>query len=270
MNHATVIRLHQVHKSFGNKKVLDGASFEVLSGETVAILGASGSGKSVTLKHVNGLIRPDEGRVEALGHPVSEMPERDLVPVRRRISYLFQGGALFDSMTVRENVAFPLREHLDLDEDALGERVERLLEMVELPGIGALMPAELSGGMKKRVALARALALDPEIILYDEPTTGLDPIIPGVIDKLVNDFKRGMGITSVVVTHDMGSAFRVADRMVMLYEGRVVASGTPAEFREMASPLVDQFVNGRPDGPIPLRLSKISYEADILTERVRG
>ena len=241
MNHATVIRLHQVHKSFGNKKVLDGASFEVLSGETVAILGASGSGKSVTLKHVNGLIRPDEGRVEALGHPVSEMPERDLVPVRRRISYLFQGGALFDSMTVRENVAFPLREHLDLDEDALGERVERLLEMVELPGIGALMPAELSGGMKKRVALARALALDPEIILYDEPTTGLDPVTGRTIAALIRGLHERLGVTSVVVTHDIPLVRLVATRVLFLSGGRFIFSGTVDQAAAEAPPEVRAF-----------------------------
>lgn len=241
MNASPVIRLHQVHKAFGPKKVLDGASFDVVAGETVAILGASGSGKSVTLKHVNGLIRPDEGTVEALGHPVSEMEERDLVPVRRRISYLFQGGALFDSMSVRENVAFPLREHLDLGEPEIDDRVERLLGMVELPGIGHLLPAELSGGMKKRVALARALALEPEIILYDEPTTGLDPVTGRTIAALIRGLHRRLGVTSVVVTHDIPLVRLVATRVLFLSSGRFIFSGTVDEAARTAPPEVRAF-----------------------------
>jgi phospholipid/cholesterol/gamma-HCH transport system ATP-binding protein len=223
-----------VHKSFGPKVVLDGASFQVEAGETVVILGASGSGKSVTLKHVNGLIRPDEGTVEALGQPVSEMEERDLVAVRRRISYLFQGGALFDSMSVRENVAFPLREHLDVGETEIDERVERLLGMVELPGIGHLLPSELSGGMKKRVALARALALEPEIILYDEPTTGLDPVTGRTIAALIRDLHRRLGVTSVVVTHDIPLVRLVATRVLFLSGGRFIFSGTVDEASQTA------------------------------------
>ncbi len=236
-----VLRLDDVHKSFGSNTVLDGVSLEAASGETLVILGASGSGKSVTLKHINGLIRPDSGTVETLGHPVSEMSERDLVPVRKRISYLFQGGALFDSMTVFENVAFPLREHLELHDDELGQRVDQVLGLVELTGIGDLMPSELSGGMKKRVALARALALEPEIILYDEPSTGLDPVTGRTIAGLIRGLHERLGVTSVVVTHDIPLVRLVATRVLFLSGGRFIFSGTVDEAARAAPPEVRAF-----------------------------
>ncbi len=226
-----IIRLRDVHKAFGPKRVLDGADLEVSAGETVAILGASGSGKSVTLKAINGLVPTDSGTVEVLGEDITSMDERELVPLRRRISYLFQGGALFDSMTVDENIAFPIREHLSLTADEVTERVNRLLGMVQLDDVGGLMPSELSGGMRKRVALARALALEPEVMLYDEPTTGLDPVTGRAIAALILDLHRRLGVTSIVVTHDIQLVLAVADRVVFLEGGRFVFSGTVAAAR---------------------------------------
>jgi phospholipid/cholesterol/gamma-HCH transport system ATP-binding protein len=221
-----VIRLVDVSKSFGDKKVLGRVSLDVHRGELLALLGASGSGKSVTLKTINGLIAPDSGLVEVLGSPVSEMREHELVQVRRRVSYLFQGGALFDSMNVFENVAFPIREHLDLDSGSLAERVHALLAMVQLENAALMQPAELSGGMRKRVAVARALALDPEIILYDEPTTGLDPVTSRAIARLILDLDRRLEVTSLVVTHDIPLVTQVAERVVFLDQGDFVFSGS--------------------------------------------
>jgi len=226
MQEPPVIRLVDVSKSFGDKKVLGSVSLDIHRGELLALLGASGSGKSVTLKTINGLIAPDSGLVEVLANPVSEMREHEMVQVRRRVSYLFQGGALFDSMNVFENVAFPLREHLDLDSDTLVERVNALLTMVQLEDATLMQPAELSGGMRKRVAVARALALDPEIILYDEPTTGLDPVTSRAIAKLILDLDRRLKVTSVVVTHDIPLVTRVAERVVFLDQGDFIFSGS--------------------------------------------
>jgi len=237
----TVIRLHQVFKSFDAKEVLRGLDLEVRRGETVAILGASGCGKSVTLKTINGLIPPDSGQVEVLGLPVTEMTDRQLIPLRRRISYLFQGGALFDSMTVFENVAFPLREHLFLGPMELGERVGGLLSMVDLEGVDGLHPSELSGGMRKRVAVARALALEPEVILYDEPSTGLDPVTSRTIADLIIDLDRRLGVTSVIVTHDIPLVMRVAQRAVFLDGGSIVFSGTLSEAVDSAPEVVREF-----------------------------
>ena len=268
LHNEVVIRVENLHKTFGDRSILKGVNLEVRRGETLVIMGGSGCGKSTLLRHLIGILDPDDGRVEILGQDLSHLNESGLSAVRKRFGILFQSGALYNSMSVGENIALPLREHTSLDDEIIEIMVKMKLELVGLREFESLMPSQLSGGMRKRVALARAIALDPEIVFYDEPTTGLDPIVTGVIDKLINDFKKAMGITSVVVTHDMGSAFRVADRMVMLYEGRVVAEGTPAELQTSRKDLVDQFVHGRPDGPIPLRLSKLSYEADLLTERV--
>lgn len=241
MSTDTVVRFEAVSKAFGPKRVLAGASFEVRRGEMVAILGASGSGKSVTLKHVPGLIRPDGGTVETLGHRVSEMEERALYPIRMRVAYLFQGGALFDSMTVFDNVAFPLREHRHPDDAELEGQVERLLELVGLPGTGSLYPAELSGGMRKRVALARALALEPEIVLYDEPTTGLDPVTGRTIAALMRDLHERLGVTSLVVTHDIPLVRAVATRVLFLSGGLFVFSGTVEEAETTAPEEVRAF-----------------------------
>ena len=237
----TVIRLQQVFKSFDLNEVLRGVDLEIERGETVAILGASGSGKSVTLKTINGLIPPDSGRVEVFGQPVTELDERALIPIRRRISYLFQSGALFDSMTVFDNIAFPLREHLFLGPVELRERVQGLLSMVDLDGVDDLYPSVLSGGMRKRVAVARALALEPEVILYDEPSTGLDPVTSRTIADLIIDLDRRLGVTSVVVTHDIPLVMRVAQRAVFLDGGLVVFSGTLNEAVDQAPDVVREF-----------------------------
>lgn len=259
-----VIRVRDLHVRFGGRPVLEGVNLDVYRGETLVILGGSGSGKSTLLRTMIGAQEPYAGAVEVLGRRIYEVPEDELATVKKRFGVLFQSGALYNSMTVGENIALPLREHTDLDEAIIRIMVKMKLELVGLRDFESLMPSQLSGGMKKRVGLARALALDPEIIFYDEPGAGLDPIVAGVIDKLITDLSRKLGVTSVVVTHEMGSAFRIADRMVMLYEGKIVAEGAPGEFRESSDPLVRQFVRGEPDGPIPLRRSKVSYEEDLL------
>jgi len=221
-----VVLFDRVSKAFGAKEVLRGVDLSVGRGETVAILGASGSGKTVSLKLVNGLLRPEAGRIETLGYHVSDLTERELLPLRVKVSYLFQGGALFDSMTVFENIAFPILEHTEPSSEALRSRIAALLGLVRLEGIEALYPSELSGGMRKRVALARALALEPEIILYDEPTTGLDPVTGLAIAELMRELHSSLHVTSIVVTHDIPLVLRVATRVVFLHEGRFVYSGT--------------------------------------------
>ncbi len=258
-----VIRVRGLRKSFGDREILKGIDLDVRRGETLVIMGGSGCGKSTVLRHMIGVETPDAGSVEIFSQNLAELNYEGLAKVRKRFGILFQSGALYNSLNVGENIALPLREHTDLGWEIIDIIVKMKLELVGLREAESLMPAELSGGMRKRVGLARAIALDPEIVFYDEPTTGLDPIVTGVIDKLIIDFKQGMGITSVVVTHDMNSAFRVADRMIMLYDGRIVAEGTPAFIRNSHEPLVKQFVNGQPDGPIPLRRSKIDYETDL-------
>lgn len=218
-----------VEKSFGPKAVLRGLDLEVRGGETMVVLGPSGSGKSVLLKLALGLLRPDRGRIELAGEPVTGVPEHRLRHVRRKTGMVFQGGALFDSLSVAENVAFALREHSGMAEERIGARVTECLKMVNLAGAAELMPAELSGGMKKRVALARAVALEPEVILYDEPTTGLDPVVAFRINRLIRGLQRGLGVTSVVVTHDVDSAAYVGDRIAWLLGGRIDFIGTMDE-----------------------------------------
>lgn len=240
----TVITFRDVSKSFGDNVILDKANLEVKRGETLAVLGASGSGKSVTLKTTNGLIPIDSGSVEVLGERISSMDEKRLVPLRRRISYLFQGGALFDSMNVFDNLAFPLREHLNLSSEETQSKISELLAMVQLGKIETKFPTELSGGMKKRVALARALALEPEIILYDEPTTGLDPVTSRAIARLILDLDQRLGVTSLVVTHDIALVAEIADRVVFLERGKFIFSGTVAEARSKAPEQVQLFFKG--------------------------
>jgi len=236
-----VVEVHELRKSFGAHTVLDGVTLEMRPGETVVVLGGSGEGKSVFLKHINGLLRPDRGSVSVLGCSVSELPEHELVGLRRRVSYIFQQGALFDSLTVGENVAFPLREHAGLGDGEVGRRVAVLLERVGLAGTEALTPLELSGGMRKRVALARGLALDPEVILYDEPTAGLDPLTGLAITALIGEVTRTTGATSLVVTHDIAVAAKLADRVAFLSKGRFAFTGTMAEAAERDGD-VGQFV----------------------------
>jgi phospholipid/cholesterol/gamma-HCH transport system ATP-binding protein len=226
-----VVRFESVSKAFGSHVVLDGCELEIHHGDIVALMGASGSGKSVSLKHINGLIPPDSGIVTTLGTQVSGRSEDSLIELRQRVSYLFQGGALFDSMNVAENIAFPLTEHDLMRGDELDERIRELLAMVNLSGIEEKMPSELSGGMKKRVALARALAPQPELILYDEPTTGLDPVSGESIAELILDLDRRLEVTSVLVTHDIPLVVRTANRVIFLEEGRFIDAGSVEQAR---------------------------------------
>jgi phospholipid/cholesterol/gamma-HCH transport system ATP-binding protein len=240
---STAIRCQGVTKAFREKAVLRGVDLDVTYGETLVLLGGSGSGKSVLLKHLNGLLRPDDGSVEVEGTQLETLDEDGLVPVRRQVSMLFQQGALFDSLSVGENVAFPLREHRMLPPEKIPARVAEALAMVGLEKTEQLMPSELSGGMRKRAALARALVLEPRVLLYDEPTTGLDPVVAAKINHLIRDLQRQLGLTSVVVTHDLASAFYVADRLAFLYEGRIRFVGTPAEARATTDEPLHEFLN---------------------------
>ena len=242
----TLIRFEGVHKSFGPKVIYSGLNLEIRRGETITVMGPSGSGKSVMLKMLIGLLRADAGEVVFDGRDVMSMSDGELTDVRRRIAYLFQGAALFDSLDVGENVAYGLREQFwnKMTGEEIEARVDQSLELVGLPGIQSMRPSDLSGGMKKRVGLARTLALQPEVILYDEPTTGLDPINTARINHLILGIQRALHITSVVVTHDMGTAFTVSDRLAMIGKGRILFAGTKEEFKESRNPYVHNFING--------------------------
>jgi phospholipid/cholesterol/gamma-HCH transport system ATP-binding protein len=239
-----LIELKHVYKSFGWLTVLKDVSLSINAGDSIVIIGGSGTGKSVLLKHIVGLLKPDRGEVWFDGKRVDELDDRTLMEVRQRIGFLFQMGALFDSLNVRDNIAFPLREHTRKPDAEVVQIVADKLRMVGLSGIEEKMPAELSGGMKKRVALARALALDPEVILYDEPTTGLDPVRSDVINQLIIKLGRELKVTSITVTHDMQSAFKIGNRIVMLQEGKLVIDGTPEEIQASENPIVKQFILG--------------------------
>lgn len=245
-----MIRIQGLAKRLGRKQVLDGLDLEIPTGCTLVVLGQSGTGKSVLLKHIIGLMQPDAGTIEVDGTVVTGMNEHALDEVRKRFGMLFQGSALFDSLSVGENIALPLREHTDLDDAAIRARVAERLEWVGLPGIEDMKPASLSGGMRKRVGLARAIAMDPAYILYDEPTTGLDPIMSDTINRLIRSLQARIGVTSIVVTHDLHSAFAVGDRMAMLHAGRVVFSGTADETRTTTDARVRQFIEGSSVGPL--------------------
>lgn len=245
-----MIEIHGLKKRLGGKQVLDGVELEVRQGETMVVMGRSGTGKSVLLKHIIGLMTPDSGTIEVDDRNIASLNERDLNEVRRHFGMLFQGAALFDSLTVGENVALPLREHTGMKEAEVRARVAERLEWVGLKGVEEMKPASLSGGMKKRVGLARAIVMDPQYVLYDEPTTGLDPIMADVIDQLIRSLQKRMGVTSVAVTHDMASAFKIADRIALLNEGRVVFLGSVEDVRTTKDPLVRQFVEGSSEGPI--------------------
>ena len=242
-----MIQLVNVHKSFGPKKVLQGFSLDVVEGETMVIIGYSGSGKSVAIKHIVGLLEPDAGQVLVDGLEVSKLPRRELYALRASIGYVFQFAALFDSLSIGENVAMGLRKQGQLSAADIDQRVHEVLELVDLPNVQDRFPAELSGGMRKRVGLARAIALRPKYILYDEPTTGLDPVTSAVIDELMIRMREKLDVTSIVITHDMRSAYRVGTRIAMLYEGKVRQVGTVEEIRHSSDPIVRQFVEGRPD-----------------------
>lgn len=245
-----MIRFAALRKSFGPKRVLDGLDLEIRTGETMVVIGQSGSGKSVLLKLLIGILHPDAGAIEIDGTDVAPLRGDARQAVTRKFGMLFQGAALFDSMTVAQNVAFGLERYERLSPAQTAARVTDCLEKVGLRGIEGLMPHELSGGMRKRVGLARAIAYRPEIILYDEPSTGIDPIRADAINELILLLQKEMGVTSVVITHDMVSAAKVADRIAMLYEGRIVACGTPAEIESSPNAVVQQFIHGRAEGPI--------------------
>ncbi len=239
------MRVEQLQKSFGRNHVLKGLNLDFPSGATTVVMGPSGCGKSVLLKHLVGLLAPDSGQVWFDEHRIDRIPEVQLGPIRRRIGFLFQQGALFDSMTVGQNVEFPLREHTQMPPDERRNRVDRMLDMVGVGGTYDRNPATLSGGQRKRVALARAIVLEPDVILYDEPTTGLDPIRSDIIGKLIERLQNALQLTSIVVTHDIQLSFRIADRMVLLHEGQVRLEGPPELFKDSDDPEVKRFLEGR-------------------------
>jgi phospholipid/cholesterol/gamma-HCH transport system ATP-binding protein len=245
-----MIEIKELTRSFNTHKVLDSLNLTIEKGTTCVIIGRSGCGKSVLLKHIVRVLIPEKGKIYIEGKDLDTLNEKELDNLRLRIGLVFQGGALFDSLTVGENVGFGLIEHTKISHKELLEKIEEALSLVGLCGIGNLMPAELSGGMKKRVALARAICVKPDIILYDEPTTGVDPITADSINELIKALHDKLKVTSVVVTHDMKSAYRVADRIAMLYQGKIIAEGTPEEIQNTQHPVVHQFINGLAQGPI--------------------
>jgi phospholipid/cholesterol/gamma-HCH transport system ATP-binding protein len=263
-----VIEVTDLVREFNGRRVLNGISFKVYKGDTMIVMGGSGCGKSTLLRHVIGAMKPTSGSIKLFGEEITSMNEEQLGKIRRRFGMLFQSGALLQSLTVGENVALPILEHGNLDPSIVDLMVKMKLEMVGLTGFEHLKPAEISGGMKKRVGLARALALDPELIFSDEPTSGLDPIMTAVVDVLTTSLTKNLGVTALVVTHDMTSAFRIGTQMIMLgtgpNQGKLIAQGTPDEIRNHANLEVQQFIKGEPDGPVPLKLSKDDYVTRLL------
>ncbi len=263
-----IIEITDIVREFHGRRVLNGISFKVFKGDTMIVMGGSGCGKSTLLRHVIGAMKPTSGSIKLFGEEITTMDEQALSKIRRRFGMLFQSGALLQSLTVGENVALPILEHGKLAPDIVDLMVKMKLEMVGLTGFEHLKPAEISGGMKKRVGLARALALDPELIFSDEPTSGLDPIMTSVVDILTKELTRKLGVTALVVTHDMVSAFRIGTRMIMLgtgpNQGKLIAAGTPEEIRAHPNPEVQQFIKGEADGPVPFKLSKDDYVTRLL------
>src|SRR5688500_13965515 len=260
------IQVLDVVKRYGSRTVLDQIRLDVLKGETLVILGGSGSGKSTLLRLMIANVIPDGGEIVSLGKNLSQMSDQELAAYRKNIGVLFQSGALFNSMTVADNVGLPLREHTDLPEETIDIMVKIKLELVGLREHAEKMPSELSGGMKKRAGLARAIALDPQILFYDEPSAGLDPVTSAEIDQLIIDLNQKLGVTSVVVTHEMDSAFRIAHRMVLLDRGKFIVSGTPEEMKNSTDPLVRQFIFGLTEGPLAARRRGGAY----VDERLGG
>jgi phospholipid/cholesterol/gamma-HCH transport system ATP-binding protein len=247
-----MIIISNLHKRFGPKQVLKGVNLKIYDGESLVILGPSGCGKSVLLKHIIGLMKPDSGQVLIDGEDITAFDQKRLDALRMRMGMLFQSAALFDSLNVEENIAFGLRRHTSLSDKAIHHIVSEKLELVGLPGTNYLMPSELSGGMRKRVGLARAIAMEPEMILYDEPTTGLDPIMTSAIDELHLSLKERLGVTSIVVTHDLNSAYRTCDRIALHWGGQIVEIGTKDEIINSPNPIVQQFIRGEARGPMNL------------------
>ena len=261
------IKVDNVTKRFGDRTVLDGVSLDVRAGETLVIMGGSGSGKSTLLRMMMGSIPIDAGDIEVHGKKMAAMSEAELDEYRKSVGVLFQSGALYNSMSLADNVALPLREHTDLNEETIAIVVKIKLEVVGLREAAQRLPSEISGGMKKRAGLARAMALDPKIIFYDEPSAGLDPVTTAEVDDLIIKLNK-LGTTTVVVTHEMTSAFRIADRMTLLDRGKFVACGTPEEMKASDDPLVKQFIHGLTDGPMTARRKTGEYLSDILAETV--
>jgi len=249
---AIKIRVVSLYKSFGEKDVLHGINIEVRQGESMVVIGGSGSGKTVLIKCIICLMRPDQGEIHVDGLEITSLDEKRMNEVRKKFGMLFQGGALFDSMTVWENVGFGLRQQTRLSEEEIRRVASEKLALVGLKNVEDLMPAELSGGMRKRVSLARAIAMEPEILLYDEPTTGIDPIMADAINDLIVQMKEKLNVTSIAITHDMKSAYKIADRIAMLYQGKIIEVGTPGEIRNSSNPMVQQFIEGRSEGPIKI------------------
>ena len=244
------IRIHDLHKSFGSKVVLDGVTVDIAPSEALVVIGGSGTGKSVLLKHIIGLLKPDSGSVVIDGTAVETLNNRQITEFRRKFGMSFQEGALFDSMTVWQNVAFPLQRLTKMSRREIGDRVEECLSMVRLEGTGDKLPSQLSGGMRRRVGFARSVAHTPEILLFDEPTTGLDPVTTALIDEVIIELKERLKTTTVTITHDMESAFRIGDRVAMLHKGKIIASAPPEEFRRLEDPRVQQFIHGHAEGPL--------------------
>ncbi|MFH1098208.1 MAG: ABC transporter ATP-binding protein [Candidatus Desantisbacteria bacterium] len=245
-----MINITDVWKGFGLNKVLKGVNLKIEKGETMVIIGRSGCGKSILLKHIIGLMKPERGKIEVFNQDITRMNERSMQAIRKRFGMLFQGAALFDSLNVAENVGFFLFEHTNMKKNEIMGIVSEKLKLVGLSGVEYLSPSDLSGGMRKRVGLARAIAFSPEIILYDEPTTGLDPILAANINKLIKELQAKLSLTSIAVTHDMTSAYTIADRIAMLYDGKIIEIGTPKEIKNTKNPVVQQFINGSAEGPI--------------------
>ena len=252
-NGRPVIEFKEIVKTFGKQRVLDNLTMTIPRGKVTCVIGRSGTGKSVTLKHMIGLMRPDSGQVLVDGADVTKMKERELYALRKRFGFLFQDAALFDSMSVFDNVAFPLREHTKHASSEIGDIVRTKLKVVGLSAAEEKMPSQLSGGMRKRVGLARAIALDPEIILFDEPTSGLDPVVTDAVDQMILSTQEQLHVTMVVITHDVNSMMKIADKIILLHAGSVRAEGTREEIRDSADPMVQQFLQGRSDGPMKVQ-----------------
>jgi phospholipid/cholesterol/gamma-HCH transport system ATP-binding protein len=252
-----------LYKSFGENEVLKDLNLNIETGVTEVIIGRSGLGKSVLLKHIIGILRPDSGQVIVDGQDVTKLSGKELNDLRMKFGMLFQGAALFDSLTVAENVGFNLIEHTDMDKQTIAKMIKEALSLVGLYGIEDLMPSELSGGMKKRVGLARAICMRPKMILYDEPTTGVDPIMADAVNDLIKNLHDKLEITSIVVTHDMVSAYKIANKIAMLYDGKIVEEGTPEQIKNTANPIVKQFITGAAKGPITEREN---INTEILTK----
>jgi phospholipid/cholesterol/gamma-HCH transport system ATP-binding protein len=264
------IRIRDLHKSFGSKVVLDGLSVNIAPAESLVIIGGSGTGKSVLLKHIIGLLKPDSGTVEVDGQAVEKLGNREITEFRRKFGMSFQEGALFDSMTVWQNVAFPLQRLKKMSHGEIDDRVEECLSMVRLEGVAEKLPSQLSGGMRRRVGFARSVAHEPEILLFDEPTTGLDPVTTALIDEVILDLSDRLKTTSVTITHDMESAFRIGDRIAMLYQGKIIAEAPPDEFQRLDDPRVQQFIHGKAEGPlsaeeVPARRSREESREELET-----